>query len=161
MMTLDEAIVHAEDAAKEQDKLCKRYDDASGYTRSHNEDIRTSGAKSCEKCAAEHRQLAGWLKELKQYREGKLSVDDWILCSERMPEEREWIGTKQFGTTISEEVYVTFKTPDGQYFTRHLCFQNKKISSSDQSTIDVWFKGSIPIAWMPKPEPYRADKEKE
>ena len=31
-MTLDEAIIHAEEQAKEQDKLAKGYDDASGYT---------------------------------------------------------------------------------------------------------------------------------
>lgn len=68
-MTLDEAIKHAEEVAKEQDKLCKRYDDASGYTRSHNEDIRTTDAKKCAKCAEEHRQLAEWLKELKARRE--------------------------------------------------------------------------------------------
>ena len=69
MMTLDEAIVHCEEVAKEQDKLCKRYDDASGYTRSHNKDIRTTDAKRCEECAKEHRQLAVWLKELKGLRE--------------------------------------------------------------------------------------------
>ena len=68
-MTLDEAIAHAEEVAKEQDKLCKRYDDASGYSRSHNDDIRTSDAKKCERCAEDHRQLAEWLRELKAYRE--------------------------------------------------------------------------------------------
>lgn len=64
-MTLDKAIRHCEEVAKEQDKLCKRYDDASGYTRSHNEDIRSANAKKCAECADEHRSLAEWLKELK------------------------------------------------------------------------------------------------
>ena len=68
-MTLEEAIKHAEEVAEEQDKLCKRYDDASGYSRSHNEAIRTTDAKRCSKCAKDHRQLAEWLKELKQLRE--------------------------------------------------------------------------------------------
>ena len=68
-MTIDEAIQHCEEVAKEQDKLCKRYDDASGYTRSHNEDIRTTDAKKCAECAEEHRQLAEWLKELKALKE--------------------------------------------------------------------------------------------
>lgn len=68
-MKIDKAIKHCEEIAKEQDKLCKRYDDASGYTRSHNEEIRTSDAKKCEKCADEHRQLAKWLKELKSLKE--------------------------------------------------------------------------------------------
>ena len=65
-MTLDEAIAHAEDVAKEQDRLSKRYDDASGYSRSHNDDIRTSDAKKCERCAEDHRQLAGWLRDYKR-----------------------------------------------------------------------------------------------
>lgn len=68
-MILDEAIKHAEEVAVEQDKLCKRYDDASGYSRSHNEAIRTTEAKGCEKCASEHRQLAEWLKDYKRLKE--------------------------------------------------------------------------------------------
>ena len=65
-MTLEEAIKHAEEVAVEQDKLCKRYDDASGYSRSHNEAIRVTDAKKCEECAEEHRQLAEWLKDYKR-----------------------------------------------------------------------------------------------
>lgn len=68
-MRIDEAIKHSEEVAIEQNKLCKRYDDASGYSRSHNEAIRTTDAKRCEECAAEHRQLAEWLKELQAHRE--------------------------------------------------------------------------------------------
>lgn len=79
----------------------------------------------------------------------------WIPCSERMPEEHEWIGTNRFGTTISEEVYVTFENPKGERFTKHLSFQNGKLSSFDQREIDVFHKGSAPIAWMPLPEPYK------
>jgi len=67
-MTLDEAVKHCEEVAIEQDKLCKRYDDASGYSRSHNEAIRTTDAKRCEKCAEEYRQLVAWLRELKDAR---------------------------------------------------------------------------------------------
>ena len=68
-MSIDEAIKHAEEVVIEQDKLCKRYDDASGYSRRHNEAIRTADAKRCEECAKEHRQLATWLKELQAHRE--------------------------------------------------------------------------------------------
>lgn len=78
----------------------------------------------------------------------------WIPCSERLPKEREWIGTKEFGTTISDEVYVTFEGPTGERFCKHLSFQNGKLSPHTQREIDVWYKGSIPIAWMPLPEPY-------
>ncbi len=44
-MTLSEAIIHCEEVAKEQDKLYKRYGDASRYIRSHNKDIVSANAK--------------------------------------------------------------------------------------------------------------------
>lgn len=71
---------------------------------------------------------------------------EWILCSERMPEEYEWIGTKQFGTTVSDEVCVTFETPDGQRFTKYINFQNGKLNHSDAEIMRVWYKGAKPIA---------------
>ena len=79
---------------------------------------------------------------------------EWIRVDERMPEEREWMGTKRFGTTISDEVYVTLETPDGERFTKHLSFQNGGLSQTDQERMRVWFKGAVPIAWRPLPEPY-------
>lgn len=79
----------------------------------------------------------------------------WILCSKKMPEEHEWIGTKKFGTTISDEVYVTFETPDGQRFAEHINFQNGKLSPADEQRMKVWFKGAKPIAWKPLPKPYK------
>lgn len=51
-MTLDEAIQHAEEVAEE-----------------HTNYNRYGGFESCDECAKEHRQLANWLKELKQLRE--------------------------------------------------------------------------------------------
>ena len=45
-MTLDEAIIHCEEKAKE-----------------------------CSKCGKEHQQLADWLKELKQHREMSICED--------------------------------------------------------------------------------------
>lgn len=78
----------------------------------------------------------------------------WILCEERMPEEHEWIGTKKFGTTISDEVYVTFENEKGERFCKHMKFQNGELSRYDQFHMDTWFKGSKPIAWMPLPKPF-------
>jgi hypothetical protein len=68
-MTLDEAIKQCEEAAEDRDKLCKRCDAASGYSRSHNEAIRTQEAKEYEKCSQDFRQLVAWLRELKAYKE--------------------------------------------------------------------------------------------
>ena len=83
----------------------------------------------------------------------------WIPCSERMPEEHEWIGTKKFGTTISDEVYVTFENEKGERFCQHMKFQNGELSRYDQFHMDTWFKGSKPIAWMPLPEAYKPNNK--
>ena len=56
-MTLDEAIEHARDKAKEQ----KYY---ASFERGKR-------IQSCKKCAEEHEQLAEWLEELKEYKENK------------------------------------------------------------------------------------------
>jgi hypothetical protein len=68
-MTIEEAIKHCEEVAYQNEILMKRYDDASGYNRSHNENIRTDGAKGCEQLISLYRQLAEWLRELKRNRE--------------------------------------------------------------------------------------------
>ena len=57
MMSLDEAIKHAEEVAEENQAIV----DSCDY---YGENM-----AKCEKCAEEHRQLAEWLKELKQLRE--------------------------------------------------------------------------------------------
>ena len=72
-MTIDEAIQHCEDVAHNNDITKQRCDDASGYTRSGREDIRTSEAKKCEQCAADHRQLAEWLRDYRALLEQKLT----------------------------------------------------------------------------------------
>ena len=96
----------------------------------------------------------------KAYSLGK-KESEWTLCSKRMPEEHEWIGTKRFGTTISDEVYVTFEAPDGQRFADHINFQNGKLSRSDEHRMKVVYKGAKPIAWMPLPEPYQAERRED
>lgn len=90
MMSLDEAILHAEEVATEQEHLMSRYDAASGYARSGNEAIRTESAKECEKCAEEHRQLAAWLRELQERRK----ADSCEGCKHRTGGDRFWICQK-------------------------------------------------------------------
>lgn len=82
----------------------------------------------------------------------------WIPCSERLPKEHEWIGTKAFGTTISDEVLVTFDV-DGTRFVKPLSLQNGKLSRPDAQTMDAFHKGWKMLAWMSLPEPYRKDNE--
>lgn len=101
----------------------------------------------------------GTIKQLIDTQPTIQSEQQWVPCSERLPEEREWIGTKRFGTTISDEVYVTFEAPDGQRFADHISFQNGKLSRSDAERMRVWYKGAKPIAWKPLPESYKGVTE--
>ena len=96
-----------------------------------------------------------WLVEIA---EKAVSPYRWIPCSERMPEEHEWMGTKKFGTTISDEVYVTFENEKGERFCKHMKFQNGELSRYDRLHMDTWFNGGKPIAWMPLPEVYEPNK---
>ena len=63
-MTLDEAIAHAEEVARS----CqwKAYD------------IERDDYPDLKECAEEHRQLAEWLRELKELRDKKPNVGKWI-----------------------------------------------------------------------------------
>lgn len=114
-------------------------------------------------CSRNYAKNNDWLGGLKEALEAIEEIPPaeperrWIPCNAQMPEEREWIGTKRFGTTISDEVYVTFENPKGERFCKHLTFQNNKLSRFDQYTIDAFHPEAKPIAWMPLPEPYRGE----
>ena len=60
-MTLDEAIKHCEEKAKEL-RTPRAYTDIEGNLRA---------TETCEECAREHEQLAKWLKELKAYKDAE------------------------------------------------------------------------------------------
>lgn len=57
-MTIDEAIKHCEEVAWENDRKAMCVEEA----------YQTTEQQNCEQCAADHRQLAEWLKELKELR---------------------------------------------------------------------------------------------
>lgn len=62
-MTLDEAIKHCEEVAKQNRELARKITkDQCLYTDRFDE-------YACIKCAKAHEQLAEWLKELKKYKE--------------------------------------------------------------------------------------------
>jgi hypothetical protein len=96
-MTLDEAIKHCEEIAEAHDKLRQRYDDASGYSRSHNEAIRTDDAKKHEKCSQDFRQLVAWLLDLKQLRK----QTKWIELKDQKPEEFEDVLVKDIDGDVT------------------------------------------------------------
>lgn len=57
-MTIDDAIKHAEEVAKANESWHEEYIDTAFEQHALN----------CKKCAEDHRQLAEWLKELKNAR---------------------------------------------------------------------------------------------
>lgn len=63
-MTLEEAIKHAEEVAEEQENKLKIYENID-----EDRPLFTEEETECRLCAEEHRQLAEWLKELKQLKE--------------------------------------------------------------------------------------------
>lgn len=67
-MILEEAILHAEEVAEEQDMKAGFETDNQRYTMSEMERER------CLECAKEHRQLAEWLRELKKLRSEQKEV---------------------------------------------------------------------------------------
>ena len=86
-MNIDEAIIHAEEVAEEQEQLFHRclpeYNcDGLNYCFA----LENGKNRGCLKCAAEHRQLAAWLKELKAYREAfekaKRTVKAYLMLEE-------------------------------------------------------------------------------
>lgn len=88
-------------------------------------------AMNCFECAKEHLQLEKWLKELKQLRE----QTRWIPVSERLPNFNDIV----LASTNSDydELRVILTVYSGEEF---------------------WFNGKIK-AWMPLPEPYKAESE--
>lgn len=62
-MTIEQAEKLLDDLATLEEFICKRADEASGYTRSGNESIRTSNAKTHEQHAKEYRQILRYLTE--------------------------------------------------------------------------------------------------
>lgn len=58
-MTLEEAIQHCKEVAKENRKTALEYARAYAWDTAHG----------CRECANEHEQLVAWLSELKQLRE--------------------------------------------------------------------------------------------
>lgn len=77
MRTIDEAIKHWEDVAEAEERKARLY-------QRPDIGVKGSGKRylSCLECAKEHRQLAEWLQELKEYkkRQPKINETWWKLC---------------------------------------------------------------------------------
>ena len=70
-MTLEEAIIHAEEVAEENEHDAKEYNRLAKLETFPSRKECKFAYKRCCKCAEEHRQLAEWLRELKVYRKNE------------------------------------------------------------------------------------------
>jgi hypothetical protein len=145
-MTLDEAIKQCEEAAEDRDKLCKRCDAASGYSRSHNEAIRTQEAKEHEKCSQDFRQLVEWLKELKAYKEQEPCAD--AISRKAMLEYQQYLHGKMSNEEnhklwefIKELPSVTPKLKTGHWFYDK-SIENWRCSECEETPKTVGYCGS-------------------
>ena len=95
MTTLDEAIAHCKEKAKElSDKAYAEW----GKSMSEEE------AYDCNECAKDHEQLAKWLTELKERRE----ADRWIPVTERMPNDKEEVRVTTKSGKVRQELWNTW-----------------------------------------------------
>ena len=152
MMTLDEAIKHAEEVAEENETVANTRTFEDGYTVDEmycdDTECINEHLDRCLACADEHRQLAEWLKELKHLRE----QPRWIPCNERLPENE-------------TRVLTTIKIPNriarvrsGWYDSGF--FPNDHSGFFHNDNGDVWKATDMEVvAWMPLPEPYKAESE--
>ena len=132
-MTLDEAIKHAEEVADEKKKeACNLYD-VKNYEES----------RECIWCSEEHRQLAGWLKELKQLRK----QTSWIPVSKRSPEKSGYYWCTFGGGIITGRDYYTTESDAKEIY--------------DEPEEYTGWRSQNVVAWMPLPESYKAESEGE
>lgn len=119
--TIDDAIGQCEAAAA---ALEKGYHDPDGNWC------------KCASIAAENRQMAEWLRELKKLK----SEDSWITCREKQPDK-----TGQYLVTIKyrhDKKGYMYMTARRNYYAEYQTWED-----------------SLVIAWQPLPEPYRAESE--
>ena len=77
MMTLDDAIKHAEEVAEEKENEGKLLCQSEG------------ASIGCLTCAEEHRQLAEWLKELKQLKAAGEDMEEKVIAE--IDRQGEWL----------------------------------------------------------------------
>ena len=145
-MTLDEAIKLCEEVAKE-----KSYDYQECIAVHDMED-----AMACGKCSEEHKQLAEWLKELKQLRK----QTSWIPITYRKPTQKE---KDDYYAQRGEELCYMLENEmplNGQEVLVS-CAGIVSLDTFDEDYYD--FEGmSIEDvdAWMPMPKSYKAGMER-
>ena len=96
-MTLEEAIEHAEKVAEENEKI-------SLYTPVECIPADLS-IEQCQKCAEEHRQLADWLKELRERRkQPERKTGRWVNTE---PDYKSGFGNNAHYCSVCKNYYTT------------------------------------------------------
>lgn len=175
MMTLEEAIKHAEAAAIENEKEAKR-------KREHGGWYYDSEARAWAICAEENRQLSEWLRELQERR--KRPEQRWIPCSERLPDNRVdvlicyrawqqyakryvysivngWYARKH---SVNENVFLEwegdcdYKEDEDEFYIQEGWYE---FTTQGNGDLMNWYIGDAEVvAWMPLPEPYQSEAER-
>lgn len=131
-MTLDEAIKGMETVAEENQRVVDThivFDDVTiDMLYCDDTEVIEEHLANYQWCAEKYRQLAEWLKELKQLRE----QTEWIPVSERLPNIHNYF----------QEYLITTK--------------NKLVGTAIFTEMNgrCWWSVDGVIAWMPLPKPY-------
>lgn len=104
--------------------------------------------------AAEHRQLADWLNELKVLREKVRTSWSWIPVSERLPEEKDAGILKKLGTNKRSDYVLATVEVKGERMTVKACTHDGKWDWN----MKYAFPDYKVIAWRPLPEPYTEEE---
>lgn len=135
MISLDEAIKRAEEIAEENQRVVDTgivFDDVTiDMLYCDDTEVIEEHLANYQRCADEHKQLAEWLKELKQLREQTRGIP----VSERPPEN----GKEVFIYMDQSPYLATYE--DGEWQT-------------DTFTIDPEYE---PTTWWELPKPYKAE----
>lgn len=91
-MTLEEGIIHAGDVARMNHEAAK-----------HLTDEHPTQAEKCEACAAEHHQLAEWLKELKAYRDARDEINQ-VLYDDARGDQNDYERGRKSGIFLCESI---------------------------------------------------------
>ena len=94
-MTLEEAIKHCEEVARENEASIEY------YTIQGDKEWLDECEKDCIECANEHRQLAEWLRELKWYREDTRFADLYERICIKRDEDRDYFARTKDQTYIT------------------------------------------------------------
>ncbi len=183
-MKLDEAIKHAEEVAEEHESDLKVYENL-GKDR----ELFKKEENNCKECGEQHRQLAEWLKELKQLREQTQEPCEDCVSRKRLMDnyngvktpvgyrkvvDLEVIKNMPSVTPTAKWIPVSEKMPNpGEYngdVDRYYLVQNEydDMLVARYAKKGYWEQiyqfGEIKekiVAWRPLPEPYQAESESE